>query len=71
MVLLREGLFLFASCLFWAMLGGLCRTGFSLVAASGGCSLVAVRRLLIAVAFLLGSRAHGLQSTGSIVVVQA
>ena len=39
-------------------LGLRCRSGFSLVVASGGYSLVAVRGLLIAVAFRL-------QSTGS------
>ena len=33
-----------------AVLGLRCCTGFSLVVASGGCSVVAMRRLLIAVA---------------------
>ena len=40
--------------------------GFSLVVASGGSSLVAVLRLLIAVAFFVVG--HGLWSTGLIVV---
>ena len=44
--------------LFLAVLGLWCLTGFSLVAASGGYSLVAVRRLLFAVASLVE---HGLQ----------
>ena len=60
MVLLREGLFLFVNYLFLPVLGGLCCTGFSLVAASRGCSLVAVLRLLIAVAFLVRAWALGL-----------
>ena len=49
--------------LFLAVLSLHCCTGFSLVAASGGPSLVAVRRLLIAVASPFSE--HGLQgSTG-------
>ena len=62
------------------MLGLHCCTGFSLVAASGVSSLVAVSRLLIAVAFPVAERrlqgvrasvvvAPGLWSTGSAVVV--
>ena len=68
-------LFLFIY-LFLAVLGLRCRSGFSLVAAGRSCSLVAVHRLLIAVASpvaenrLQGVRASvvvppGLQSTGS------
>ena len=45
--------------LFLATLGLCCRVGFSLLAASGGSSLVAVSRLLIAVASLVAE--HGLQ----------
>ena len=44
--------------LFLAVLGLFCCVGFSLVAASGGYSLVAVLRLLIAVASLVAE--HGL-----------
>ena len=43
---------------FLAVLDLRCCTGFSLVAASRGCSLVAVRRLLVAVISLVGE--HGL-----------
>ena len=52
---------------FLAALGLHCFTKFSLVVASGGYSLVAVHRLLIAVASLAAE--HGLQSTQSSVVV--
>ena len=54
--------------LFLAALGLHCYVGFSLVAVSGGYSLVAVFRLLITVAFLavgMGSRPRGLSSRGS------
>ena len=44
--------------LFLAVLALCCCTGFFLVAASGGYSLVALRRLLVAVASLPGE--HGL-----------
>ena len=50
--------------LFLAVLGLRCCTGFSLVAVSGGYSLVAVLELLIAMASLAvghGLRVHGLQ----------
>ena len=52
--------------LFLAMLGLCGCTGFFLMAARGGYSLVAVRRLLIAVASLSGE--HGLQGTQASVV---
>ena len=65
--------------LFLALLGLCCLTGFSLAAASGGSSLVAVPRRLIAVASLVQHGLHGLWasaavapglwSTGSVVVV--
>ena len=42
--------------LFLAVLGLRCCTGFSLVAVSGGCSLVAVHGLLIAVASFVVKR---------------
>ena len=48
------------------MLGLHCCKGFSLVAASGGYSLVAARGLFIAGASLVAE--HRLQSTGSVVV---
>ena len=52
--------------LFLAVLG-LCCSGFSVVAASRGCSLVAVCGLLIAVASLVAK--HGLQGSQHSVVV--
>ena len=39
--------------MFWAVLGHCCHAGFSLVAASGGYSLVVVHGLLISVASLV------------------
>ena len=45
-----------ADFLLLALLGLHCYTGFSLVVASGICSLVVVHRLLIAVASLVGER---------------
>ena len=62
-------------CLFLAVLGPCCCTGFSLVEENGGYSLVEVCRLLIAMAFAVEHRlqgtwvsvvsAHGLSSCGS------
>ena len=49
--------FIFKIMLFLAVLGLRCCMGFSLGGASGGCSLVAVRRLLIVVASLAAE--HG------------
>ena len=61
--------------LFLAAVGVHCWEGFSLVAMSGGCTLVAVFRLLFLRAQALGTQASvacgeacGLQSTGSVVV---
>ena len=62
------------------MLGLCCCAGFSLVAATKGCSLVAVRRLLIMVASLVAEHRllimvaslvaeHGLKGTQASVVV--
>ena len=61
------------------MLGLCCCTSFSLVVASGGCSLVEVHWLLFSVASLAGAQAMGLwvlvvvalrlESTGSVVLV--
>ena len=73
-------LFLFCFVLFLAVLGLCCCAGFSLVAATKGCSLVAVRRLLIMVASLVAEHRllimvaslvaeHRLVGSGSIVVV--
>ena len=50
--------------LFLAMLGLHCCSGFSLVVASGGYPLVAVLRLLIAVAFLVAEHGHVLGHVG-------
>ena len=47
--------------LFWAVLGAGCSTRASLIMVSGGYSLVAVHRLLAAVAALIAE--HGLQDT--------
>ena len=44
-----------------------CNAGFSLVARIGGCSLVAMCGLLVAVASFVAE--HRLQGTGSVVVV--
>ena len=56
--------------LFVAVLGLHCCTGFSLVVASGGCSLVVAHRVLIAVASVVGE--HRLWAAwASVVVVQA
>ena len=52
-------------CLCWVFVASLC--GLSLVAVSGGCSLVVVCGLLIAVVSLVA--AHGLQSMSASVVV--
>ena len=53
--------------LFLAVLGLRCCVGFSLVVASGGCSVVTASRLPVVVASLVV--AHGLRGTGSGVVV--
>ena len=50
--------FMYLFYLFLAVLGLCCCTGFSLVVVIGGCSLVAVHGLLIAVASLVAE--HGL-----------
>ena len=53
--------------IFLAALGLHCCSDLSLIAVSGGCSLVVARRLLFAVTSLVV--AHSLQSTGSVVVI--
>ena len=60
----KGSFFLFYSFLFLALLGLRCYMGFSLVAKSGGYSLVAVRGILLAVASLAAEhRLYGTQAS--------
>ena len=51
-----------------AVLGLCCCVGFTLVVVSWGYSLVGVRKLLIAVAFLVAEQAHAVGRWASVVV---
>ena len=54
---------LFCSNLFGAVLGLCCCVGFSLVVASGGCSLVVVHELIAVTSLIVEHRLQGMQAS--------